>query len=152
VRTITAEKYFLEPLSNTFHGRDLFAPTAAHLAAGAAFSSLGPLITDHLNSRDAVVRTGKRFWTGRVLTIDRFGNLITNFTLAEFPALAQRPFEFAVGPERVTKLVRTFADCAPGELVVIEGSSEYLEIVSNQGSAAKMLGYGTGAPIELTIW
>jgi S-adenosyl-L-methionine hydrolase (adenosine-forming) len=152
VRHIANQRYFLKPVSRTFHGRDVFAPVAAHLAAGVAPARFGPRIEDYLRlSFDAPSRTGKKTWTGCVLKIDRFGNMITNLHVDEFPELQTRAFELKVGPARVTRLALTFTECAPEELFVVVGSSGFLEIAVNQGSAASELGCGAGAPIELTI-
>jgi len=98
------------------------------------------------------VRTGKRIWSGRILKVDRFGNLITNFHISEFPVVRTRPFSLVAGQQEVTRLARTFADVTPGEVFAIVGSSGYLEIVANQGSAARMTGSSAGAPAELTIY
>jgi len=153
VRWITAEKYFLKNVSQTFHGRDIFSPAGAHLARGIAPAKMGKLITDYMRLHvEMPVRTARRGWTGAVLKIDRFGNLITNFPAAEFPELDKRPFEIAVGLETVNRLARNYAECGPGELFVIVGSSGYLEISSSQTSAAKLLGCGAGAPVELRIF
>src|SRR5579864_223721 len=77
VRHITNERYFLKPLSRTFHGRDVFAPVAAHLASGIAPPRFGPLIQDHLRLEfDKPSRTAKGSWTGSILKVDRFGNII----------------------------------------------------------------------------
>ncbi len=152
-RHITESKYFRDPVSNTFHGRDIFSPVAAHLRSGIAPSKFGKLIDDHLRSTfDRPVRTGKRFWCGSVLKADRFGNLITNFRFSEFPELRERPFELTAGIVPVTRLVANFADGKPDELVMVEGSSGYLEVVCNQGSAAKKIGCGAGAPVELALF
>lgn len=153
VRAITAERYFLKPVSQTFHGRDVFAAVAAHLAKGVAPGRLGKPITDYLRLEfDQPVRTGRRFWTGSILKIDRFGNLITNFHISEFPQVEQRPIELAIGPQKVSSLVRNYAEGGIGEPVLIVGSSGYLEVATNQGSAAKLLGCGVGASAELTIY
>jgi hypothetical protein len=147
VRAITAERFFLQPVSQTFHGRDVFSPVAARLAKGLAPARFGKLIDDYLQlDFYQPVRTGKRTWTGTILKIDRFGNLITNFHADEFPG---GQFELAVGPQRVRRIVRTFAEGAVGELVLVAGSSGYLEIASNQASAAKIAGCAAGAPVEL---
>jgi S-adenosylmethionine hydrolase len=152
-RHITAERYFLKNVSRTFHGRDIFAPVAAHLRKGVAPSKFGKLIENHMRSSfEKPVRTGKRFWSGAVMKIDRFGNLITNFRLDEFPELRVRPFELVAGVLPVHRLVENFAEGERDELVVVEGSSGYLEVISNQGSAAKKIGCGVGAPVELTIF
>ncbi len=152
VRHITAERYFLKPVSDTFHGRDIFAPVAAHLRKGIPPSRFGKLIQDYLRSDFfKPVRTGKRYWTGRVLKVDRFGNLITNLTLEDVPDLAFRPFRITVGARVVDRMVRTFAEAEPGELVVIPGSSGFLEIAMNQQSASEYLKCGVGAPVEVMI-
>src|SRR5436190_23285937 len=78
VRHLTNAKYFLHPVSRTFHGRDVFAPVAAHLASGVPPARFGKMIDDYMKlSIDKPVRTGKRVWTGAILKVDRFGNLIT---------------------------------------------------------------------------
>jgi S-adenosylmethionine hydrolase len=152
VRHITAARYFLQPLSQTFHGRDIFAPVAAHLAAGVPPARFGKRIHDHLRlDFFRPRRTGKRVWTGLVLHVDRFGNLVTNFRLDEFPGLPARSFELNVGLDKLTRLAHNFAEAPPGELVAIVGSAGYLEVVANQASAAKRLGCGAGAPVELVL-
>jgi S-adenosylmethionine hydrolase len=153
VRAVTAEKLFLKPVSDTFHGRDVFAPCAAHLAKGLAPTRLGKLIADYSRLEFyKPVRTGKRVWNGAILKIDRFGNLITNFHISEFPVVRTRPFSLNAGQQEVTKLARTFADQKPGEIFAIVGSAGYLEIVANQGHAARMTGSAAGAPVELTLY
>jgi S-adenosylmethionine hydrolase len=153
VRAITAEKYFLQPVSRTFHGRDIFAPVAAHLARGARPASFGKRIDDYLKRDfERPVRTGKRAWTGTVLHIDHFGNLITNYRLEEFPQLSERRFVLAAGFQAIERLVGTYGEGERGELVLIEGSSGFLEISLDQAPAAKILGCGVGAPLELTIY
>ncbi len=153
VRHITNERYFRKPLSRTFHGRDVFAPVAAHLASGVLPSKFGPLIEDHLRlTFDKPAHTGKRTWTGSVLKIDRFGNLITNLHIDDFPQVTTRPFELNVGLQTVARLALTFTDCEPNELFVVVGSSGYLEVAINQGSAQKLLGCGAGSPVALTIY
>jgi S-adenosyl-L-methionine hydrolase (adenosine-forming) len=153
VRAVTSEKHFLKPVSRTFHGRDIFAPTAALLARRTPPARFGRLIEDYCRLRFAQpVRTGKRVWQGTVLKTDQFGNLITNIHIAEFPVLETRSFQLLCGQAAITRLNATFAEGAPGEPLLVVGSSGYLEIVANQGSAAKILGCGTGSPVELTIW
>jgi S-adenosyl-L-methionine hydrolase (adenosine-forming) len=152
-REITNEKLFLSGVSRTFHGRDIFAPVAARIAAGVRVSSVGPVIEDHLKlTAYKPSRTSKRSWSGAVLYVDRFGNLITNFHVDEFGDLQTRPFEVSVGTIEIHRLALTFADAAPGEVVLILGSSGYFEIAANQGSAAKMLGCGVGAPVDIELF
>lgn len=152
VRHITARRYFLKDVSHTFHGRDIFSPVAAHLARGVAPVRFGKLVNDHMRVEfGKPVRSARRGWTGAVLKVDRFGNLITNFSSGDFSAIEQQPFELSVGFSKVNRAVNNYAECEPGELFVIAGSSGYFEIASNQASAAKMLGCGVGAPVELRL-
>ena len=151
-RLISADRYFRQPVSRTFHGRDIFEPVAAHIAAGVPAARVGKLIHDHLKSSSwKPQRTGKRTWTGLVLHIDRFGNIVTNFEAADFPDLEMRSFALRLGPREVNVLARTYAECGPAELFAIAGSSGYLEISVNQSSAAEAVGCETGAPAELVI-
>lgn len=153
VRHITSDRYFLKPVSRTFHGRDVFAPVAAHLAKGVLPTKFGKPIDDHLRlSFEKPIRTGKRNWTGAILKVDRFGNLITNLHIDDFPDIRTRAFGLNVGLQMVTRLALTFTECAPGEVSVLVGSSGYLEVAANQGSAAKSLGCGAGSPVELTLY
>jgi S-adenosylmethionine hydrolase len=152
VRHITNERYFLKPVSRTFHGRDVFAPVAAHLASGVAPSRFGTRIADYIKqSFDGARRTGKKSWSGSVLKIDRFGNAITNLHSNEIPTVKNRAFTLKVGTARVTRLASTFSEGPEGEPFVIVGSSGFLEIAMNQGSAAAKLGVSPGAPVELSI-
>jgi S-adenosylmethionine hydrolase len=113
---------------------------------------MGKRIEDYLKPGfDKPHRAGKRTWIGRILKIDRFGNVITNFHADDFGDLALRSFTLAFGPVGVTKLARNYAECAPGELFVIKGSSGYYEASLSQGSAAKVIGCEAGAAIELMV-
>ena len=152
VRHLTAAKYFLKNVGQTFHGRDVFAPVAAHLAAGARPASMGPAVTDYLRHGLAKPsRISTRTWNGVVLTVDRFGNLITNFHVADFPDLRRRAISILAGIHAVDCLVNNYAEAAEGEPVAIIGSSGFLEIILKQDSAAKQLGCGVGTPVELNI-
>jgi S-adenosylmethionine hydrolase len=153
VRHVTNDRYFLHPVSRTFHGRDVFAPVAAHLAAGIPPARFGKLIDDYLQlTFHLPTQTGKSAWTGSVLKVDRFGNLITNLHLDDFPNLPVRPFRLLAGRQPITRLALTFTECSAGELFVIVGSSGYLEVATNQGSAAKILGCGAGSQVELMVY
>ena len=153
IRLISNQRYFRKPVSQTFHGRDIFAPAAAHLAAGATPARLGKVIEDYLRpSFDQPQRSGKRTWSGRILKIDRFGNIITNFHVSDFPDLERRNFTMAIGPQQIGALARNYAEAGAGELFLIAGSSGYLEVSVNQGSAAKRIGCEAGAAAELTIY
>ncbi len=150
VRHISADRYFRDTVSHTFHGRDIFAPVAAHVAGGVAPAKLGPRIDDYLRlTIERPNRTARRGWTGAILHVDHFGNVVTNFPLAEFPHIEDQPFEVTIGFRTVEKLARSYAEMAAGELFAIVGSSGYLEIAVKEQSAAKLLGCETGAPVEI---
>lgn len=151
-RRISNAKYFLRNPSATFHGRDIFAPVAAHIAAGVARSKFGPLVADALRlSSAAPIRTGKRYWAGEVVHVDRFGNLITNLAMSDFTEIRTRGFVLRVGLEEFDTLSPSYAAGSAGETVVVVGSGGTLEIAVNQGRADKRLGVGLGSPVELQV-
>jgi S-adenosylmethionine hydrolase len=153
VRHITQERFFRKDVSRTFHGRDIFAPCAAHLARPTPPARFGKPIQDYTRLALAEPqRTARRVWTGAVLKVDHFGNLITNLHIDQFPDLPTRPFELRVGLERLRRLALTYAETSIGEVFVIVGSSGYFEVAANQGSAARILGCGAGAPVELEVF
>lgn len=153
VRAIVNARYFLPEVSRTFHGRDIFAPCAAHLASGAPASRFGKRITGCVQlGLMKPQQIARRVWSGVVLKVDRFGNLITNLHVDALPDIRTRPFELSVGLRQIPGLAATFAECAPGEFANIIGSSGYLEVAMNQGSAAKAMGCGAGAPVEITFY
>jgi S-adenosylmethionine hydrolase len=152
-RVISNPRYSLKSVSTTFHGRDIFAPAAAHLAAGVPPARLGKRIEDYLKPGfEKPHRAGKRTWHGRILKIDRFGNVITNFHVDDFGDLGLRHFSLALGPVVVESLARNYAERPEGELFVIAGSSGYYEVSTNQASAARRIGCEAGATVELMVW
>jgi S-adenosylmethionine hydrolase len=152
IRAIENPELMLKDVSRTFHGRDVFAPAAAHLARGVSPARLGKLIRDAMRIKGiAPVKTGESRWTGMVLKVDRFGNLITNFLFEGFPDVRTQPFELLAGSQIVRRLAQTYSESGEGEVTAIVGSSGFLEISVNQGSAAERLGCKSGAEVELRI-
>lgn len=152
VRVISNPRLMSKTISRTFHGRDVFAPAAAHLARGVAPVKFGKIIRDYVRSSTLQPsRVEKNVYAGTILKVDRFGNLITNLHINDFPEVRTRPIELRVGAERIHRLALTFAEAAIGELFAIVGSSGYVEVAANQTSAAKLLGCSAGAPVELRI-
>jgi S-adenosylmethionine hydrolase len=148
VRVISNPRYFRQPVSQTFHGRDIFAPAGAHIASGVRLSCFGKVIADYVRPSFAEPRqTGPDAWAGEILTVDRFGNVVTNFPADDFPRFA----ELAIGGANVGRLVHSYAEAPEGELVVIAGSSGYLEVSLNQGSAAGKIGCRAGDPCHIRI-
>jgi S-adenosylmethionine hydrolase len=150
IRLISNDRYFRKPVSNTFHGRDIFAPVGAHIAAGEPVSRFGRLVDDYVRPEfERPRRAGDGIWTGRILNIDRFGNVITNFHASEFADLERRAFVLSLGSFEVRALARNYAESRPGELFAIIGGSGYLEVSVGQGSAAERIGCEAGAAVEL---
>ncbi len=153
VRHVTAEHYFLQPVSATFHGRDIFAPVAGWISKGIDLPKLGDEITDYVRfTLPRPKSAGDKTVKGVVLRVDKFGNLITNFTaedLKEFSPGGASAFRMAVGKGEVRALRDTFAAGAPGEVFAIVGSTGFVEIVTNRGSAAHALGANKGS--EVTV-
>jgi S-adenosyl-L-methionine hydrolase (adenosine-forming) len=155
VRHITASHYFLQPVSRTFHGRDIFSPIAAWLTKGIDPANFGDPIGDYrrfagLNPK----MEGENRALGIVLKADKFGNLITNFSIAHFPLFAQPEapaFRLDIKGQQLARLHKTYNEGAPGETFAIVGSSGYLEIVCNCGSAARTLNASSGDEIVLTF-
>ena len=155
VRHVTSHHYFLQPLSNTFHGRDVFAPVAAYLAKGVDQEKFGPEITDFVRFNAPKPKAvDAKTLRGIVLKVDRFGNLITNITPQDAPALLQTPtpgFKIVVGKREVTALQSNYADGAPNELFAILGSMGYLEIAANRTAAAQLASAGKGTEVSLVL-
>lgn len=151
VRHLTSEHYFLQPVSKTFHGRDVFAPVAGWLSKNWQPASMGEEITDFKRFALPRPKEADGGLRGVVLKVDSFGNLMTNFRVEDLPAEAPDKGEvkLQVGAHPVTRLVPTFASGNVGEAIAYIGSSGYLEIGVNKGSASKTLGIGRGAPVVL---
>lgn len=155
VRHITSDHYFRQPVSNTFHGRDVFAPVAAYLAKMVDSHKFGDEIEDYV--RFAAPRpkpAGENRIRAVVLKVDRFGNLITNITPADVPALFAAEasgFKIVVGSKEITTIHSTFAEGEPGEVFGILGSMGYLEIVTNRAAAAQITGAGKGSEVSIIV-
>lgn len=130
--------------SATFHGRDIFAPAAAFIAAGGVPEAVGPPVTDPVVlAEDPPVRMPDAVY-GRIVHVDRFGTLVTNVT-ADLATGAK----VEVGGIRVGPVRRTYGDVAAGEPVALIGSDGRLEIAVRDGNAASLLGLGRGAEVRV---
>jgi S-adenosylmethionine hydrolase len=154
VRHLTSEHYFRQPVSNTFHGRDIFAPVAAYLAKQVDTIKFGEEIEDFVrfNAPKPKMAEPNRL-RGVVLKVDRFGNLVTNITAADAPMLFQADSEckIFVGTREVAGLHLAYAEGAPGELFGILGSMGFLEIATNRGAAAQLAGAGKGTEVSIVL-
>jgi S-adenosylmethionine hydrolase len=153
VRHITAEHYFLNPVSPTFHGRDIFAPTAGWLSKAFQTEAFGEVITDFVRFTMPKSKSDGKAIKGVVLRVDAFGNLMTNLTVEDVPidAIDGGAIKLAVNGKPVVKFVATFASGAAGEPVALIGSAGYVEIAVNRGNAARALGANRGAEVTLDV-
>jgi len=155
VVALTEHRHFRHPVSRTFHGRDIFGPVAGHLAAGVAFASLGPAVTDPVRLPRSEPGFVDGVLRGRVVFVDHFGNALTNLTVAEieraFPAVAEAALEVRVHSKRVAGITRSYGDAAIGTLVAVLGSSGRIELAEVGGSAASRWGIGPGDRVEVAL-
>ncbi|NOT35256.1 MAG: SAM-dependent chlorinase/fluorinase [Candidatus Eisenbacteria bacterium] len=144
VHSITNESLFRPSVSATFHGRDVFAPIAAALAGGAPLAEMGPRIVDPLRFPEPKPERRAGELVGRIMFVDRFGNLLTNLKPADiqnaYPDTAKGSFEIVAGGLAIRGLQRTYGDAPFGSLVAVLGSSGRLEIAQVGGSASHRLG------------
>jgi S-adenosylmethionine hydrolase len=155
VRHVTADHYFRQPVSTTFHGRDVFSPVAAYLAKQVDSHKFGDEIEDYVKfAAPKPKATGENRLRGVILKVDRFGNLVTNVTPADAPALFSAkpaPFKIVVGGKEITEIRSHYAEGAPGEVFGVLGSMGYLEIASNRGTAAQITGASKGSEVTITL-
>jgi S-adenosylmethionine hydrolase len=153
VRHITSEHYFLNPISPTFHGRDIFAPTAAWLSKAFQTEAFGEEITDCVRFTMPKTKAAGQTIKGVVLRVDAFGNLMTNLTLEDVPleVVESGSINLSVGGTEIRKFAQTFALGTAGEPIAVFGSAGYLEIAVNRGSAARALGAARGTEVTLDL-
>jgi len=155
VRHVTSEHYFLQPVSNTFHARDIFSPVAAYLAKEVDSLKFGEEVEDYVKFSAPKPKAvdGNRL-RGVVLKVDRFGNLITNITPHDAPALfaaGATGFKIVVGSREITEIRNAYAEGAPGEVIGLLGSMGFLEIAANRGAAAQLTGAGKGNEVSVIL-
>jgi S-adenosylmethionine hydrolase len=150
--------YYRSKVSHTFHGRDIFAPVGAHITAGVPLTELGSAVdVSQCVFLDGIsVRTGAAGeLIGRIVSIDRFGNVITNIDAERLDHLlgAAGPddVQIQVGAHRVSGLSQTYGDAAPNKPLALIGSRGFLEIAVNQGSASQYFDLGKADPVEVFV-
>lgn len=141
-----------ERVSATFHGRDLFAPAAARLLLGDDPRMAGPRVEEPIRLPPfRAERKGKEI-TGRVMLVDHFGNAVTNIAQSEFgPELDGKKFEFSIRELKLNHIESTYAERVPNEALGYWGSSGFLEVAINYGSAAQTYGIRVGDTAVFTI-
>lgn len=143
---LEVREFMAEEISRTFHGRDVFAPVAGHLANGVALERLGPAIDAPVTLDFPQPAIEGRIITGTVIVADHFGNLLTNVPGSMIPAGAV----VEVAGVRAGPVRETYGRVTRGALVALVGSSGWLEIGVREGSAAERLGVGRGAAVTVT--
>jgi len=139
---ITNDKYMFPSVSHTFHGRDIFTPVAAHITNGVPFEQIGRRVTDFVDLDFGQGEVANKSATGKVIHIDRFGNIITNITgfqLLEVLQYGKKVMVFIGKNRRELSFVQSYGFVKKRQLLATIGSSNYLEIGVNQGNAAKKL-------------
>lgn len=155
---VSRTEFFLPRVSRTFHGRDIFAPVAAHLASGTALEALGPQLAleqlHPLSPPPAPVAV-QGLIKGTIVHVDRFGNLTTNIGRQQLMEVQARAdvtrVTIRVGGKTLKGLCVCYADAPVGRPLALVGSRELLEIAVNQGNAQRHLGVARGDAVEL-VW
>jgi S-adenosyl-L-methionine hydrolase (adenosine-forming) len=147
VRRLMNPRFFRASVSATFHGRDVFAPAAAHLSRGTALSAFGPRQADYCRLPRAVIVTEPGILTGEISYVDRFGNAITNIPGSSMSPTGRPRLRVK---RRSLRLVTHYQAGPPGQPIALVGSHGYIEIAVNGGSAARLLRLNPGMSVKLT--
>lgn len=151
VHALTDARYFRQPVSHTFHARDVFGPVAAHLARGVTLASFGPAVTDPTRLPAQVSRRENGALAGRIQLIDRFGNALTNLRAEEialaFPGVPELELEVRIAGRRIPGIRQTYGESKVGTVVAVISSSGVLEVAQVGGDLSDRLGVGVGDPV-----
>jgi len=153
IREIKNYPFVMKKISNTFHGRDVFAPCAGYLSMGKNFSNIGPVINNIKHLEYPKVNINRNTLTGEIMSIDSFGNMITNISekvLRSF--IGKQKFEIYFTSERFNKIENTYNDVPIGRPLALFGSSGYLEISMNGGSASSYFMTPLGSTITIQLF
>ena len=142
-------QYWLAQVSRTFHGRDIFAPVAAHLAAGTRLADLGPALQDPVRIQPLRPEKTSSGWRAHVTVVDVFGNCTTDLPASAI--IHQQEAKFLVCGRTIHGLVESYGEKGTGELVALVDSEQYIEIAIVNGNAAHELGLQVGDIIQVQI-
>ena len=145
---IQNQTYFLPVVSNTFHGRDIFAPVAAHLSLGVPPANIGPPVEDLVQLPIPIPEVSGNTIIGQIVKFDRFGNAITNISESVLAGIGTT-YEIRGGSTRLTRLNRAYAESGIGKPLAIIGSLGVLEIAIHGGNAEVSLGLKCGDVVEI---
>jgi S-adenosylmethionine hydrolase len=149
IRAITNPALRRAVVSATFHGRDILAPAAAHLALGRPPDELGPPLSGFVTLRNFDPTPDESGWVGEVIFKDTFGNLITNIHGDRLSGLAPGDYEVEIAGERIRDIARTYGERPTGSLITLLGSSGWLEVAVVNGDAGRFLTAGPGTTVRV---
>jgi S-adenosylmethionine hydrolase len=145
---LTNKKYFADKISRTFHGRDVFAPVAAHLSNGVEPKEFGAETKDFVRFEiNKPRRISSNLIEAEIIHVDRFGNLITNLKAEDLP----ENFSAEIKGKTIDKLRNFYAEAEAGEIFMIAGSAGFLEIAARENSASKLLNAQSGAKVSMIV-
>ena len=147
---LTNRQYFLPNVSLTFHGRDVFAPVAAHVSRGISLEEFGPSVASMERLTLPHVERDTAKMAGRIIVIDRFGNLVTNITATDLLPFPTERLSVSIGPVQIHGLASTYASVPIGAVTALINSWGLLEIAVRNGSAAQQLGVQRGSLVIVT--
>jgi len=152
---VTADHYYNKPVSNTFHGRDIFAPVAAWISRDIPLHQLGNELVEPVQMKIPVPgRVKENLIQAVIMAVDHYGNMITNLTpghLPEFDPTQPLPFKVLAGEKEITAYHVNYGDAKQEEVFIIEGSTGCIEISMRGTSAAAALGLKAGSPIGVLL-
>jgi S-adenosylmethionine hydrolase len=152
VLEITNDRYFLSPVSPTFHGRDIFAPIAAHLSSGVSIHEIGKELKNFVQLEGLEPEVDQDMLKGRIIFIDHFGNLVSNISQKFFSRIVgKNPFQITVGNRVLRKIYPTYSDAEDGEVLALFGSSQQLEISVRNGNCQRLLNISKGLPVSVQV-
>jgi hypothetical protein len=152
VYELTNPRFFLNPVSATFHGRDIFAPTAAYLSMGFSPLEVGEEINKYQKISMPVPDIGEKIIKGNIIYFDFFGNAITNINQSHLKIIGRKELlKVKIGEKVIPRISHNYQDVEKGEALALIGSSEFLEISVREGNANKLLGLKEGDEVLVLI-
>ncbi len=150
-RVLTESRFFRHPVSNTFHGRDVFAPVAAHLARGVPAAEFGAAVDSIAAPPVPEAQSSAGVCRGTVVYVDHFGNLVTNISAEALDAFPARRVSVTIAGRRVAGPVAAYGAVPEGTPLAVVGSWGQLEIAVRNGNAARLFAAGPGCRVTVKV-
>ena len=149
---VTNKAYFLKDVSATFHGRDVFAPAAAHISRGVSCTEFGPRVYNYMRGESFNPEISEDGAAGRILYCDRFGNIVTNIAKDDLPDdYSKGAVRVRVGDVTIEGLSEYYASGEKGMPIALFGSAGFIEVAVNYGDAAQSIGVGCGDDVYVSF-